>query len=70
MDVSDDEILRLQEERKEKEQELAALASVSFDTDLYGGGGSRFEGYEQSIAVVEDDEEQDATEREVARWDF
>ena len=66
MDESEEEILRLQEERKKKEEELAALSSVSFDTDLYGRS-NRFEGYESSIAVVEDEEEQDATEREVAR---
>ncbi|CAI5475130.1 unnamed protein product [Closterium sp. Yama58-4] len=58
----------MQEERRAKEQELAALASVSFDKDLYGGGDKdRFAGYEMSIPVMEDEEEQDATEREVAR---
>ncbi|CAI5991046.1 unnamed protein product [Closterium sp. NIES-65] len=68
MDATEDEIARMQEERRAKEQELAALASVSFDKDLYGGGDKdRFAGYEMSIPVMEDEEEQDATEREVAR---
>lgn len=38
MDSMDDDIAQLQEERKKKEAELAALASVSFDKDLYGEG--------------------------------
>eukprot|EP00850_Spirogloea_muscicola_P020877 SM000229S07513 [mRNA] locus=s229:150597:158007:+ [translate_table: standard] len=64
----DDDIARVQEERRQKEAELAALSKVSFDKDLYGGGAaSRFEGFETSIAATEDEEEQDVTEREVAR---
>ena len=47
-------------------EELASLTSVSFDQDLYGAG-NRFEGYERSIPVNEEEDEQDATEREVAR---
>eukprot|EP01018_Ginkgo_biloba_P035429 Gb_20157 [translate_table: standard] len=67
MDTLDADIARLQEERRKKEQELAALSSVTFDADLYGGI-NRFEGYERSIPVNNDEEEdQDATEREVAR---
>ncbi|CAI5509263.1 unnamed protein product [Closterium sp. Naga37s-1] len=68
MDATEDEIARMLEERRAKEQELVALALVSFDKDLYGGGDKdRFAGYEMSIPVMEDEEEQDATEREVAR---
>lgn len=66
MDATEAEIARVQEERRKKEAELAALSSVSFDKDLYGGG-DRFEGFETSIPVTEDEEVQDPTEREVAR---
>jgi len=43
MDATEAEIARVQEERRNKEAELAALSSVSFDKELYGGG-DRFEG--------------------------
>lgn len=66
MDI-DSDIAKVQEERKKKEEQLAALGSVSFDKDLYGGGGNRFEGYEVSIPVNEEDDEQDPAERDVAR---
>eukprot|EP01018_Ginkgo_biloba_P035221 Gb_14294 [translate_table: standard] len=67
MDTLDADIARIQEERRKKEQELAALSSLTFDADLYGGS-NRFEGYERSIPVNnEDEEDQDAAEREVAR---
>ncbi|KAK1264328.1 hypothetical protein QJS04_geneDACA008358 [Acorus gramineus] len=67
MDTMSEDIAKIQEERKKKEQELASLTDVVYDTDLYGGG-NRFEGYELSIPVNEDDEDQqDAGEREVAR---
>lgn len=67
MDSIENDIVRLQEERKKKEQEGAtSLTSVTFDSDLYGSG-NRFEGYEQSIAVTEEDEEQNFGEHEIAR---
>ncbi|KAL2624256.1 hypothetical protein R1flu_008501 [Riccia fluitans] len=67
MEILDADIARVQEERRKKEEELAALTSVSFDKDLYGAG-NRFEGYEESIPVNEEDEEpQNTAEREVAR---
>ena len=68
MDSTDKEIARVQEERRKKEVELAKVTSLSFDKDLYGAS-NRFEGYESSIVVNEDDEEalQDPTEREVAK---
>ena len=62
----DTDIAKTQEERRKLQEELAALTSVSFDQDLYGAG-NRFEGYERSIPVNEEEDEQDATEREVAR---
>eukprot|EP00271_Cylindrocystis_brebissonii_P023373 TRINITY_DN9672_c0_g1_i1.p1 TRINITY_DN9672_c0_g1~~TRINITY_DN9672_c0_g1_i1.p1 ORF type:complete len:1296 (+),score=272.86 TRINITY_DN9672_c0_g1_i1:282-4169(+) len=64
MDI-DTDIARVQEERRKKEEELAALSSVSFDKDLYGGT-NRFEGYETSIAP-NDEEEPDPAEQAVAR---
>lgn len=66
MDTLDSDIARIQEERRKKEQELASLSAVTFDADLYGGI-NRFEGYERSIPVNEEEEDQDPTEREVAR---
>ncbi|KAG9444264.1 hypothetical protein H6P81_015604 [Aristolochia fimbriata] len=66
MDTVDSDAARIQEERRKKEQELASLTAVAFDKDLYGES-NRFEGYERSIAVNEDEEDQDAGEREVAR---
>lgn len=61
------EIARVQEERRKHEAELAKMTSLSFDKDLYGES-NRFEGYERSIALNDDDDEpQDATEREVAK---
>ncbi|KAL5981994.1 Splicing factor 3B subunit 1 [Asimina triloba] len=66
METVDSDIARIQEERRKKEQELASLTAVTFDADLYGGS-NRFEGYERSIPVNEEDEDQDAGEREIAR---
>jgi len=68
METLDADIVRVQEERRQKEAELAALSSLTFDRELYGIG-NRFQGYERSIPVNEDEEEQlqDPTEREVAR---
>ncbi|KAL3686845.1 hypothetical protein R1sor_013154 [Riccia sorocarpa] len=68
MDSLDSEIARVQAERRKKEKELAAFTSVTFDKDLYGAG-NRFEGYDQSIAVneEEDEERQDALERVVVK---
>ncbi|KAF9591638.1 hypothetical protein IFM89_005219 [Coptis chinensis] len=63
----DPEIAKTQEERKKMEQQLASLTSVTFDTDLYGRGDNRYDGYEQSIPVNEDDEVVDPGESEVAR---
>lgn len=65
MDAIDAELARAQEERKKMEEALAAgapmaVSSVTFDTDLYGGGGSdpnRFVGYDTSIPASEDDSE-------------
>ncbi|KAK9125075.1 hypothetical protein Scep_013921 [Stephania cephalantha] len=68
MASTDSEIANTQEERKKMEQQLASLTSVTFDVDLYGGGSdTRFDGYERSIAVNEDDDVPDAGESEVAR---
>ncbi|XP_068661873.1 uncharacterized protein [Aristolochia californica] len=66
MEAVDSDLARVQEERRKKEQELASLTAVAFDKDLYGES-NRFEGYERSIPVNEDEEDQDAGEREVAR---
>ncbi|XP_011620713.1 splicing factor 3B subunit 1 [Amborella trichopoda] len=67
MAALEDDIARIQEERRKKEKELASLTTVTFDADLYGGG-NKFEGYELSIPVNEDEEEnQDVGERAVAR---
>jgi splicing factor 3B subunit 1 len=66
MAPEDPEIAKTQEERKKMEQELASLTSVTFDTDLYGGN-NRFEGYEQSIPVNDDDDNLDAMDSAVAK---
>ncbi|KAJ6813317.1 splicing factor 3B subunit 1-like [Iris pallida] len=67
MDPMDAEIAKAQEERR-KLEDLAPLASVTFDSDLYGGGDNRFEGYERSIPVNEDDDDHDENGgREVVR---
>uniref|UniRef100_A0A0E0CKH7 Uncharacterized protein n=1 Tax=Oryza meridionalis TaxID=40149 RepID=A0A0E0CKH7_9ORYZ len=62
----DDEIARAQEQRRNVEDDaLAAVSSVPFDADLYGGVSNpdRFAGYETSIAATaEDDDDDDATE--------
>jgi hypothetical protein len=65
-DVPDDEIRRVQEERKKREQDLAAMSleKSSFDQDLYGG---RADGYVDSIAANEGEDEEGDTEREVAK---
>uniref|UniRef100_A0A7C9EUK9 TOG domain-containing protein n=1 Tax=Opuntia streptacantha TaxID=393608 RepID=A0A7C9EUK9_OPUST len=60
----DPEIAKTQEERKKMEQELASLTSVAYDVDLYGNNGR--EDYVQSIPV-DDDEDPDAMDNEVAR---
>ncbi|XP_020083110.1 splicing factor 3B subunit 1 [Ananas comosus] len=52
----DAEIAKAQEERKKMEE--VTFTSLTFDADLYGGAGSdRFEGYERSIAVTEEDDD-------------
>ncbi|KAL2628794.1 hypothetical protein R1flu_013480 [Riccia fluitans] len=67
MDSLDADIARVQAERRKKEKELAAFTSVSFDKDLYGAG-NRFEGYDRSIPVdEEEDEPQNPLERVVAK---
>ncbi|KAG0585203.1 hypothetical protein M758_3G267000 [Ceratodon purpureus] len=67
VEATDREIAKVQEERRKHEAELAKVTSLSFDRDLYGAS-NRFEGYERSIALNdEDDETQDAAEREVAK---
>jgi hypothetical protein len=63
----DDEIARAQEQRRNVEDDaLAAVSSVPFDADLYGGVSDpdRFAGYETSIAATaeDDDDDDDATE--------
>jgi hypothetical protein len=71
MDAIDAELAQAQEERRKMEETLAAGApmAVTFDTDLYSGGGSdpnRFAGYDTSIPASEDDaaeEEADAPNR-------
>ncbi|KAM3288470.1 Splicing factor 3B subunit 1 [Capsicum chinense] len=60
----DDEIQKTQEDRKKMEQELASMNAVTFDTDFYSS--NKFEGYEKSIPVNDDDDNFD-TENEVAR---
>ncbi|KAJ0985180.1 hypothetical protein J5N97_003536 [Dioscorea zingiberensis] len=61
MDSTDDEIKKTQEERQRMEEQRASLTSLTFDADLYGGEGpDRFQGYERSIPVTEDDDEADA----------
>ncbi|EAZ21727.1 hypothetical protein OsJ_05362 [Oryza sativa Japonica Group] len=73
MDGIDAELARAQEERKKMEEALAAgapmaVSSVTFDTDLYGGGGSdpnRFAGYDTSIPASEDDAPEDDSEAAV-----
>jgi splicing factor 3B subunit 1 len=62
MDAIDAELARAQEERRKVEEALAAgapmaVSSVTFDTDLYGGGGAdpdRFAGYDTSIPASKD----------------
>ncbi|KAF6143364.1 hypothetical protein GIB67_001308 [Kingdonia uniflora] len=66
--TDDSEIAKTQEERKKLEEQLASLTSVTFDTDLYGAGiDNRFEGYELSIPVNEDEDAQDPGESVVAK---
>ncbi|KAK6778855.1 hypothetical protein RDI58_025573 [Solanum bulbocastanum] len=60
----DDEIQKTQEERKKMEQQLASMNTVTFDTEFYSS--NKFEGYEKSIPVNDDDDAFD-TENEVAR---
>ncbi|CAM8935467.1 unnamed protein product [Rhodiola kirilowii] len=57
----DHEIEKIQEERKQMEKKLA---SVQFDTDLYGASDTA--GYLQELPVNEDDEV-DTVESEVGR---
>lgn len=61
----DDEIQKTQEERKKMEQQLASLTAVTFDTDLYSS--DRFEGYEKSIPVNDEEDAFENTENEIAR---
>lgn len=67
-DAVDDEIRRVREERKKREQDLAAMSleKSSFDQDLYGGLG-RADGYVASIPADEGEDEEGDTEREVAK---
>lgn len=51
-------------------EQKASLTAVTFDADLYGGGGNRFEGYVSSIPVNEEDDDHEADGgggRDVAR---
>lgn len=49
---------------EERRKANAALTSVTFDKDLYGGG-NRFEGYEQSIPVNDEDDEGDVNQLDI-----
>ncbi|KAL3647491.1 hypothetical protein CASFOL_008459 [Castilleja foliolosa] len=60
MDV-DSEILK----RQNMEKDLAALTSLTFDTDFYST--NKFEGYEQSIAVNDEEDNADHAENAIAR---
>lgn len=70
MEAIDAELAHAQEERRKMEEALAAgapmaVSSVTFDTDLYSGGGSdpnRFAGYDTSIPASEDDAPEDDAE--------
>ncbi|MCO5608132.1 hypothetical protein L7F22_062338 [Adiantum nelumboides] len=66
METIDTDIAQTQEERRKMEEQMASLSSLSFDKAIYGEG-NRFEGYERSIPVNEEEDEQDPTEREFAR---
>lgn len=61
----DQNIAKTQEERKRMEQQLAALNSVTYDTDLYGD--TNREAYVSSIPATDDDENLDAVENDIAR---
>nr|GMD46469.1 splicing factor 3B subunit 1 [Ipomoea batatas] len=61
----DDEIQKTQEERKKMEQQIASLSAVTFDTDLYSA--DRFEGYEKSIPVNDEEDAFENAENEIAR---
>ncbi|KAM0898537.1 hypothetical protein ACQ4PT_021863 [Festuca glaucescens] len=69
MDGIDAELARAQDERRKLEEALAAgapmaVSAVTFDKDLYGGGGSgadRFTGYDTSIPASEDDSAEPAS---------
>lgn len=65
--IDDDksDIEKTQEERKRMEKQLAALTSVTFDTDLYGGTDKN--SYVSSIPVNEDEENMEAMSNEAAR---
>ncbi|CAN4118686.1 unnamed protein product [Withania somnifera] len=56
----DDEIQKTQDERKKMEQQLASMNSVTFDTEFYSS--NKFEGYEKSIPVNDDDDDAFDTE--------
>ncbi|XP_057718978.1 uncharacterized protein LOC130933398 [Arachis stenosperma] len=61
----DPEIAKTQDDRKKKEQQLASLTSLTFDTDLYGGSDKG--SYLTSIPANEDEENIDAMDNEVPR---
>lgn len=61
----DPEIAKTQEEQKRMEQQLAALTSITFDTNLYGGNDH--DAYVTSIPITEDEENMDSMDNEVAR---
>ncbi|KAK2997810.1 hypothetical protein RJ639_024937 [Escallonia herrerae] len=64
--VDNNEIEKIQEERKKMEKDLASLTDVVFDKEFYGGN-NRYEGYEASIPVDEDDDTLDAKESEIVK---
>ncbi|KAI3963381.1 hypothetical protein MKW98_022803 [Papaver atlanticum] len=63
----DPEIAKTQEERKKMEQQIASLSTVTFDTEFYDSTGNRYEGYESSIAVTEEEETVDPSLSDVPR---
>ncbi|XP_015893476.3 uncharacterized protein LOC107427607 [Ziziphus jujuba] len=65
MEDDQNNIAKTQEERRRMEQQLAALNSVAYDTDLYGD--TNREAYVSSIPATDDDENLDAVENDIAR---
>ncbi|KAJ3036719.1 Splicing factor 3B subunit 1 [Rhizophlyctis rosea] len=59
-DDIDEQIRQNQAQRKEKKDTASLVGGVSYDTDIYGGtGADRFAGYNASLPVNDDDDEED-----------